>query len=296
MTAVKNNKAYAALVTVSIFWGTTWLPSKLAVGMMPAFQLAGIRQATAGVLFILLFLIQGKAMPTMRQMGRLFILSIFFLVISNGLALVALRHLESGIGALLGATVPLWIALLNIFFLRSQKLNAYIITGILLGFGGIVVVFNKDVQKLFNPDYEWGILLSLIASISWSVGTLFNAKKGNTLNPFVALGWQMLFSGIMLLCIAFFTGQTIPLLQIPANAWWCILYLLVIGSMLTFVAYIYALKHLPTSLVSVYAYINPIIALILGAIFLREPLSLFVIIGGAVTLVGVFLVNIGFRK
>jgi drug/metabolite transporter (DMT)-like permease len=106
----------------------------------------------------------------------------------------------------------------------------------------------------------------------------------------------MFFSGVIILLIAQFSGNTIPLSEIPSSSWWAIAYLVVIGSILTFVAYIYALQHLPTALASIYAYINPIVAVLLGAALLNEKLTVFIAIGGAVTIAGVYLVNNSFRK
>lgn len=285
-----------ALTWVSIGWGITWLPSKIGVQEMPALQMAGIRQLIAGILFLSFFFIRGTAVPKMRQMGKILLLSIIFLVVSNGLTLMSLKHIESGIGSLIGATTPLWIAIFQIIFLRRQPLNLFSGLGILLGFGGIVIVFYDHVADLFNPEYRDGIILSAAATFSWSLGTLMNAKKDDSINPFVSLAWQMLFSGIMLLIATFFTGEHIPLAAISAAAWWSIAFLVLVGSVITFVCYIYALKYLPTAQVSIYAYINPIIAMFLGAVILHERMNLYIILGALVTLIGVFLVNWGFRK
>ncbi len=115
-------------------------------------------------------------------------------------------------------------------------------------------------------------------------------------NPYFSLGFQMFISGFTLSVIAYATGNTIPISQFPATSWWAICYLVVVGSLITFAAYIYSLQHLPAALASVYAYINPIVALLLGALLVNEKLTIFIAIGGAITLMGLYLVNNSLKK
>ena len=139
-------------------------------------------------------------------------------------------------------------------------------------------------------------MLSLIASVTWAFGTLFTQKNAQGFNPYFGIGLQMMISSTVFLGHAYISGDAIALTEIPAKAWWSILYLVTIGSTATFVAYIYALKHLPVSLTSVYAYINPIVAVLIGSFALDEKITMLVVIGGLVALLGVFLVNNSFRK
>lgn len=125
--------------------------------------------------------------------------------------------------------------------------------------------------------------------------TLYTKKQALSFNPYFSIGLQMMISGIILSVIAKSTGNVVPLTAIPAISWWAIAYLVLIGSVVSFAAYLYALQHLPTTQVSIYAYINPIVAVILGAMLFDEKLTVFIAIGGLVTLLGVYLVNESFR-
>jgi drug/metabolite transporter (DMT)-like permease len=147
-----------------------------------------------------------------------------------------------------------------------------------------------------NPDFRFGILLSLIATISWAFGTLYTKKEAINFNPYFSLGFQMLISGIIVLSIAETTGNTVKISAIPVSTWWAISYLVIIGSVITFVAYIYCLQRLPAALASVYAYINPIVAVLLGAALVNEKLTIFIAIGGVTTIAGVYLVNNSLKK
>jgi drug/metabolite transporter (DMT)-like permease len=300
MSEQQRRKAQYAVALISFTWGTTWLASKLAVAeyQLPPLQTGALRFTIAGVIFLLYFLLKGYRLPTLKQLGKLFILSLFFLVISNGFTLQALSYpgMSSGIGAVVGATVPLWVAILSIFILRNQQLTWQVIAGLLLGFGGIIIIFADDLQAITEPRFEKSILLLVAASLSWSIGTLFNAKKDKTIDPFYSLGWQMFLCGLMLLGWSYLTEPFVTIVAIPLPAWLCIAYLILIGSTISFVAYIYALKHLAAAQVAVYAYMNPIIALILGFFWRHEQLNWYIAAGALVTLVGVYLVNNAFNK
>jgi drug/metabolite transporter (DMT)-like permease len=295
--------AYWAVAAISFFWGTTWLPSKVAVEYLPPLQLSGTRQIIAGTLFMSYFALKGYKMPTWQQLRRLIVLSFFFLVVSNGLTVWSLKYMPSGVASIIGSIVPLWIALIGTVFLK-QKINRVVLSGLLLGFGGIVLVFTPEIIDLLETEklteqqgsFGIGLILAIIATISWSIGTIYNAKPDKSLNPFYSLGWQMLLSGFLLLIFSSLVEKTVPFTQIHPTAWKMIAYLVTIGSIITFIAYIYALRNLPTAQVAIYAYINPIIAVLLGWLLVGERLNAWLLGGGAITLVGVYLVNRGYRK
>jgi drug/metabolite transporter (DMT)-like permease len=300
MSQQHRKKALAAVALISITWGTTWLASKLAVTEyhMPPLQTGGLRFTLAGILFLIYFFIKGYRLPTIKQFGKLLLLSLFFLVFSNGLTLqgLAFPGMSSGIGAVVGATVPLWVAILSIFLLRNQKLTWQVLLGLILGFGGIVIIFADDLHAIADPKFEMAILYLVLASLSWSIGTLLNAKKDKSIDPFYSLGWQMFLCGVFLFAWSWYKEDMVPLAQIDFHVWLCITYLITIGSAISFVAYIYSLKHLPAAQVAVYAYINPIIALILGFFWRHEELNWYIAVGAIVTLIGVYLVNNAFNK
>ncbi|HEY8388782.1 MAG TPA: EamA family transporter [Parasegetibacter sp.] len=301
METESKSKSYWAVVAICILWGTTWLPSKIGVRYIPPLQLSGIRQLIAGSVFLTYFLFKGHRIPGRKELFRLLIQGFFFLAISNGLTTWAMKYISSGVGAIMGSIVPLCIALLGIFFKGTGKLTSLTKLGLILGFAGIILVFFPDISLLFDENnidqsFGKGLLLSLIAAFGWSFGTLINANDNSKLDPFYALGWQMFLAGIIILLTSYSFEQTVPLNEINHVVWLILAYQVVFGSVLAFLAYIYALKRLPAAQVSIYAYINPIIAVLLGWVLVNEPVNIYLAIGGVITLVGVYMVNRGFRK
>jgi drug/metabolite transporter (DMT)-like permease len=305
----KGTKATFALAWVCFFWGTTWLASKEGVKHMPAIQLAGIRQFIGGSLYVIFFLFKKAPWPKGKQWATILILSFLNFFLSNGLSTWGVQYISSGLGSIIGAIFPLWMVIIAI--VGGEKLPQKAIIGLVMGFGGVCIIFYDHLKDFLNADFRFGIILSVAATISWAFGTLYTKKHAANFNPYFSLGLQMIISSIALLggqklisSMNFFDADSsvynsvkmISLSEIPANSWWPILYLVVIGSVLTFVAYIYSLQHLPTSLASLYAYVNPIVAVLLGAIIFKERLNIFVGVGGAVTIAGVYLVNDTFRR
>ena len=179
--------------------------------------------------------------------------------------------------------------------LRGRRLPIQSILGILLGFGGVCIIFYDHLSDFYNADFRFGIILSLTATITWAFGTLYLKKQANNFNPYFSLGFQMALSGIVLFSISIISGNAIPFSQIPSVSWWAIGYLVVFGSITTFAFYVYSLRHLPAALASVYAYINPVVAVLLGSVLIGEKLTIYIGMGGAITIAGVYLVNHSLR-
>lgn len=261
---------------------------------MPALQLAAIRQFISGSLYLSFFLFKKTPWPKGKQWKSIVILSLLNFVLSNGLSTWGVKYISSGLGAIIGAMVPLWIVFINIF--RGERITRLAVLGILICFGGVCAIFYEHLLDFLQPDFQFGILLSVTATITWAFGTLYTKKKAASFNPYFSLGLQMFISSISLFTFIGATGTGIPLSEIPANSWWSIGYLVFFGSILTFIAFIYALQKLPTELSSVYAYVNPIVAVILGSLIFGEPLTTAIIFGGSVTLIGLYLINFAMRK
>ena len=283
-----------ALCWVSFFWGTTWIASKEGVKHMPALQLAAIRQFIGGFLYISFFLFKKTTWPKGKQWNTILILSVLNFVLSNGLSTWGVKYISSGLGAIIGAIVPLWIVIISFF--RGERLVRLAVIGLIVSFGGVCVIFYDHLSDFLIPDFRFGIFISLISTLTWAFGSLYTKKKAASFNPYFSLGLQMFLSSILLFSFTGATGTSVPLSSIPAISWWSIAYLVVFGSVLTFIAFIYALQHLPAQISSVYAYINPIIAVILGAVIFGETLNAAIAIGGGVTLFGLYMVNYSLRK
>ncbi|MDI5897989.1 DMT family transporter [Flavobacterium yafengii] len=283
-----------ALCWVSFFWGTTWIASKEGVKHMPALQLAAIRQFIGGLLYISFFLFKKTPWPKGKQWKTIIILSILNFVLSNGLSTWGVKYISSGLGAIIGALVPLWIVIITFF--RGERLARLTVIGLIISFGGVCVIFYDHLSDFMIPDFRFGIILSLIATLTWAFGSLYTKKKAASFNPYFSLGLQMFISSILLFAYNGATGTSVSLNTIPAISWWSIAYLVVFGSVLTFIAFIYALQNLPAEISSIYSYINPIIAVILGAMIFGETLNVAIAIGGGVTLFGLYMVNYSLRK
>lgn len=283
-----------ALAWVSIAWGTTWLASKEGVKHMPALQLAAIRQFLGGALYVVFFLVKKTPWPKGKQWKSILILSMLNFALSNGLSTWGVKFIPSGLGAIIGAMVPIWIAMISFF--NGERITRLAVFGIVIAFAGVCVIFYEHLADFIRPDFQFGIVLSVAATITWAFGTLYTKKKAASFNPYFSLGLQMLISSVCLFAFTGATGTNIPLTQIPAASWWAIAYLVGIGSVLTFIAFIYALQHLPTELSSVYAYINPIVAVLLGAFLFDEILTAAIIIGGTVTLTGLYIINFAMQR
>ncbi|RYZ24132.1 MAG: drug/metabolite-transporting permease [Chitinophagaceae bacterium] len=292
----KRFKALFALVLVCFFWGTTWVVSKQGVMHLPgnnklaALQLAGLRQVLAGLCFVVYFSFKGIAWPRGRQWRPILMLSFLNFMLSNALSTWGMRFIPAGLGSIIGAIYPVWLVLIGLV-VGGTRLQPRTIAGMLLGFGGICIIFYEHLHHLTNPSFRLGILISVASTWSWAFGTLYTKKQAANFNPYFSLGLQLLISGAVLLAGLSATGNTMPLSVIPWQSWAAIAYLVVFGSVVAFAAFLYALQNLPTTQVSLYAYINPVVAVLMGAALIGEPLSVFIAGGTAVTLYGVFLVN-----
>lgn len=267
---------------------------------MPALQLAGIRQFLGGIGYVAFFLYKGVKLPKGKGWIPVIILSFLNFVLSNGLSTWGVQYVSAGLGAIMGAIFPLWIVIIGLFSSR-EKLPSLAISGLLLGFGGVCIIFYEHFDDFFDADFRFGIILSLIATWTWAFGTIYTKKQAANFNPYFSLGLQMVISGLGLSILTQLTNSptvksSIPFADIPWQSWAAIAYLAVFGSVISFIAYLYALQNLPASQTSIYAYINPIVAVLLGWLIFGEILTVFIIAGTLVTLLGVYLVNRAFKS
>ncbi len=292
----EHTRALLALSMVCLLWGTTWLISKKGVQYIPAIQLSGMRHFFGGGIYILYFLAKGHKWPTRKQFIQYTWMSVLMFVISNGFSVWSVQYLPSGLASVIGAISPIWIAIFSLVLFRDARLNLTALIGLVLGFGGIVIIFSDYLSDIFNSNFMIGIGFGLVASMTWALGTLYTVRHSRDNDPYYSLGWQMFISGVILNLISYMTGLHVPFAEVDHRAWFSIAYLVVIGSMITFAAFIYTLKRLPAAQASIYAYINPIVAVIIGSLLNHEKLNLLIALGTLVTLLGVYLVNSGFKK
>ena len=288
-------KAVFCLALVCILWGTTWIASKEGVKRMPPLQMASIRQIIAGFLYVAFFLYKKIPLPKGREWIPVLVLSFLNFIMSNGLSTWGVKYISAGLGSIMGATFPLWLVVIGLFSAK-EKIPTKAILGLLLGFGGVCVIFYDHLHDFLNADFRFGITLSLIATWTWAFATLYTKKQAAHFNPYFSLGLQMLISGVTLFAFTNLTGHAVSLTAVPWQSWAAIAYLVIFGSLIAFICYLYALQNLPTEQASIYAYINPMVAVLCGWIIFHEKISIYITVGGIVTLLGIYLVNKAFRS
>jgi drug/metabolite transporter (DMT)-like permease len=290
-SASKKSGSYLALTLTSIIWGTTWVASRIGVQHVPGLQISYIRQFIAGSLLLIFFFIRGEKLPTWQQFRWLFVLSIFTFVLSNGFSTWSVKYVSSGLAALISALYPLCVVIIEMIFFKRNNNTSLTFIGLFIGLAGVAIVFYENAFHEQPEGYSYGVILGVIAMIGWSIGTIYIARNKYQMNPYYAIGWQMFFGSFLICLFALTTNNNIPFVEIPSQTWIVIAYLVSFGSVVAFVAFIYTVKYLSPAIASLYAYINPLVAMIVGSILLDEPLTFNLIIGALITLAGVYIVN-----
>lgn len=284
--------AYVAWITVCIVWGTTYLAIRVALETVPVFLLAGIRWFAAGVILAGILVATGRRLPGRALWGALLLLGFLMNVLGNGFVVWGEQYVPSGLTAVVIATVPFWSVGIEALLPKGEKFSARAMTGLLIGFGGIVVLVWPDLTMggASGRAFVMGVLGIQIACAAWAAGTSYTKRHKIGEDPFATSAMQMIFSGIMLLAIATATGEW-STLTFTARSFAALAYLTVVGSLVAYTAYMYAIKHLPISTVSLYAYINPVIAVVLGSLVLAEPLSPRIFLAAGLVLLGMYVVQ-----
>lgn len=292
----EKNKAYAALIYICLVWGTTYLAIHWMVEVYPAFLAAGARQLLAGVIILTMALATNRRVDlSTGHLARQATIGFLMIAMGNGLSSYAQKFIPSGVAAMVGATMPMWTVALNLAISKKEALNRTIVMGMLIGLVGVGLIFRADVASLTNRAYLGGIGVTLVATISWAVGSVLSRHWGKNVNAFFDAGVQVLTGGVVLLAAALVEIRGMPKgLPVDTRALWSFVYLVVFGSVLAYSFYQYALKRLPVGIVTIYAYINPLVAVLLGAAF-GETLTWWTAASFVGIVSGVFLVNRGYR-
>ncbi len=297
MKAKPDLKLFFALVSVALFWGTTFLAIRIGVETIPPLLVTGVRNVLAGSL-LLLYLIYTKTTETMSwpRIRRNMIIATLLIVLANGLTTFAEKYISSGLAALISTLSPLSVLLINLGF-GNEKPSFKIFGGILLGIAGMYLIYQNSITELFNPQYRLGIAAILVAVLMWAFGTVYTKRSAvHPGNIIVNLCFQMLFAGILMVLMQLFVS--------PVSAWqnWsqrsfiAVVYLAIFGSVVGYASYTYALSRLPSTRVSVITYINVVVALVLGWLILDEQLTFRMIIAAVLIISGVIVANLSKRE
>ncbi|WP_118975001.1 DMT family transporter [Taibaiella koreensis] len=294
---MNQSKAYLALLVICIVWGTTYLAMLIGVASFPAFLFSGLRHTIAAtILWLSMPLLKKKISLNARDIMKQVIPGVLMLALGNGTIGWAEKYIPSGLAALIVSVMPVYVVLINFVTGRGKgTLNGKIILGLLLGCAGIVLIFKDNLGDLLDTRYLMGVLVCFAASLSWAAGTVYMKHSGATTDSYVNTAIQLSSGGLALLISSPFLDDLGQLQHIEPESLWALAYLIVFGSILSFLCYIYAIKNLPVGLVSIYAYINPFIAVSLGFLLKDERVTWITVIAFATTLGGVFWINRGYK-
>ena len=292
----ESGKAYIALGLVSFFWGTTYIAARIGTKEMPGLFVSGIRQLLSGSILVGFYLLRGYSLPGWKVLKRLLVQGIFLICIANGLLTWAMEYITGGLAAIIAALVPMFVVLFTLLSSRCARITRWMIIGLVIGLLGVVTIFYDYLGQMKSGPFLFGVILALISTLSWSFGTVYTARQKPSIDILFSVGLQMLIAGILILFVCGITGKYVDPSTAGSSSWLAIFYLVVFGSLVAYSAYVFAISKLPATLVSVYAYINPVVAVVLGWLLLSEKMNYNMIFGTLITLGGVYLVNNEFKK
>jgi drug/metabolite transporter (DMT)-like permease len=290
-----KTKAYVALAFISVTWGTTYLAIRIGVMHYPAFLFAGIRQLVSGIVLLAIALMLNKNTDlSWRNLLRQMLVGFLLLTVGNGCVTWGERSVPSGIAALICSLMPLFAVGFNMMLSRREKVNPTIALGMLLGVVGVGIIFKDTLKDFTNMAYLAGMLAILLATSSWAMGSIMNKKNVNPINPYFNSGMQLLFGGLFMLLLSPVVDDFSTFELWNTEGLLALAYLIVFGSVLAYTAYMYVLAQLPVGIATVYAYINPLIAVTLG-FMMGESLSWYTWLAFAAITTSVFVVNKGYK-
>jgi drug/metabolite transporter (DMT)-like permease len=291
-TARERRLAWFAWLAVCLIWGTTYLGIRISLETMPPMIMAGLRWTLAGGLLAAYMATRGERLPRPSGWRNALVLGFLMLVLGNGGVVWAEQYVPSGLAAVVVASSPFWMAGVEAFRKDGERMTWRTAAGFVFGFLGIVLLVWPELWTggAGGRGFIVGMIALQIACLGWSIGSSYSKRHGRSENVFSAAAAQMLAGGVMMLALGTMRGEwgSIAFSTRSALAFG---YLSTVGAIGGFVAYTYALRHLPVSLVSLYAYINPVIAVALGVAVLGEPFTSRMALAAALVLAGVAIVR-----
>ena len=284
---------WLALVTVYLVWGSTYLAIRLTVDDLPPLMAMGARFTVAALLLGVAMTVHlgwRAVRPTRRQLVGCGVVGVLLLLCGNGGVAVAEQRIDSGMAALVVATVPLWVVLIRVA--ARDRPGPMSLVGSVVGFGGIAILTLPSAGGRTGV----GLLIVFCAALAWSIGSWLSPRLGLPSHPLVATTWEMLTGGLIMLAVGTLAERDdLALGDVRPSAWWAMVYLVLVGSLLGYTAFVWLLANAPISLTATYAYVNPVVAVALGTVFLDEKLTWAMLLGGSVVVAGVVLVVRGER-
>jgi len=285
-----TRRAYLAWVAVCLIWGTTYLAIRVALETIPPFLMGAFRWIVAGVLIVAILAVRGERLPPVRLWTSLAVLGVLLIGCGNGGVVWAEQTVPSGLTAVLVAMSPFWMVGVEAFMPGGDPLTVRRVAGLLIGFAGIVMLVWPELRVGGARGFMTGVVAAQIACIGWAIGSTYARRHGRDENVLATAAFEMLFGGIVMLGVALVRHEPAALTFTTRTAA-ALAYLTFAGAVAGFSAYAYALKHLPLATVSLYAYVNPVIAVVLGTLILGEPLNARLGVAAGIVLAGMALVR-----
>jgi drug/metabolite transporter (DMT)-like permease len=289
-----KTKVWLAMLAIYVIWGSTYLGIRFAIESIPPFLHAGMRFFISAALILGWRFLAGDERPTLRQWRDASIVGLFLLLGGNGLVSWAEQTVDSGIAALIVGTVPLWLTLFEALRPGGVKPGWQAVVGLLIGFGGIFILINPE--TLANAAFRVDLLGAgalVLATILWAVGSIYAKTAQVPKSAFMFTGMQMASASVGLLLVSALNGEmaSFDIRAVTMTSWMGLIYLILFGSLVAFVAYGWLLRNAPISLVSTYGYVNPLVAIFLGAWLANEVLTWRVFVAALVIISAVVMIN-----
>jgi len=294
MNAVPQNRSriIVAFALLYVLWGSTYLAMRIIVRDLPPYVAGTVRYLAAGPIMLAACAVMGKKISlTRRDLGRLLVIGILLLSIGNIGVLWGEVYVSSGLASLIVALVPIWVVMIEAWIFRAGRMTPKGLFGLAIGIVGLLVLLWPRIVSGSHGRLELlGCAILATGSFFWALGSIFSHRFNLTVDVFASAAWQMTLGGLVNGAVALVTGQ-FQKTHWTFSALGSIGYLVIFGSWIGYSAYIYLLEHVPTPKVATYAYVNPIVAVFLGWIILREHVDIFMLLGTAIIIASVALVN-----
>ncbi|RXH57606.1 EamA family transporter [Granulicella sibirica] len=286
-------KTLLAFAIIYLVWGSTFLAIRVGVHEVPPFLLAAMRFLAAGLVLFGWTIARGERPPNPRQWLSVSLIALLIFVFDYGLLFWAEQRVPSGVAAVMMATIPAFMALAEIVFLRTQTLTVRLAVALLIGLGGVAVLMSHTVVLGGEPINAWGAVALIVGSVSWAIGSVLTRKLPLPESKGMSSGAQMLVGGVLLALTSATLGELrgFDPAKVSREAWFALLYLIVFGSIIGFTAYVWLIHHESPTKVGTYAYVNPVVAVVLGYFFGGEPLGLRTVLGTLFVLVSVIVIT-----
>src|SRR5712664_1414229 len=298
MSLVRTHRLTVLLCFMSIYliWGSTYLAIRYAVETIPPLYTAGLRHLLAGSILLIWCVVKGLR-PTRAQIRASVIIGVFFFLIGHGTLHWAEQKVPSGLASLLIASEPIWVFLLTAAAARQWRLNATLLAGILLGFGGVGLLMGRSALNS-GPGVFVGSLAVLLGAFSWSVGMVYSRRSHLSGHPLLLSALSLLAGSVQLFLAGTAVGEYrgFSFASVSLRSWLALGYLVLFGSVVAFTAYNWLLEHYSPTLVATHAYVNPIVAVLFGWFFVGEAVTLNVLLSAALVIGAVMLVDRGMTQ